>query len=165
MIKLEWIPPSDKALLELYANDLSQKVTEVMFFVMFAVGYLLLAAIAILLGRLLRLLFRLPTSLHESDILHVYMNNAFFSIAALITLIMRSLVSWETYDNDGITLVLIMAIIPSVVIPLVVWGIRFPVLHKMGWRKGIGFFLLSIVLFSIFYSVALLFVCAVAIGI
>lgn len=164
MIKVDWIPPSDENLKTIYANDLITKILEVVLFVMFAFAYLLLAAIGILLGRLFRRIFKIQISLHESDILYVYLNNAFFSIAAIVTFIIRSVASTEEYEAESIEMVISLIVIPCIAIPLLVWCGRFAALHKLKLGKGILFYLMSFILLTAFYSFGISFVCAMAIG-
>lgn len=164
MIKVGWIPPSDPDLKEIYSDDLVSKVLDFFLFLVFAFAYLLLAAIGIILGRLFRKMFRIDVSVHESDILYIYLNNAFFSIAAIITFVIRSVASTEEYDSDSIGNVIFMIVLPCILIPLLLWSGRFAALHRLKLGKGILFYLLSIVLLSIFYTISISLVCALAVG-
>lgn len=164
MIKVGWVPPSPPDLKALYSDDILSKVIDFFLFLVFAIAYLLLAAIAILFGRLFRSLFKIPVTKDESDILYVYLNNAFFSIGAVVTLVVRSSASVEEYDIDSIVIVLVMIVLPCIVIPLLLWCGRFAALHKLGFVKGFLFYLFSFVLLSAFYTTGIVMVCAAAIG-
>lgn len=165
MIKVGWIPPSDQSLKEVYSDDLKSKGMDLFLFLVFALAYLVMSAISIFIGRFFRRIFKINTTLDESDILHVYLNNAFFSIAAIITLILRSIASTEVYETDSIVQVIMMIVFPSIMIPLLVWCGRFASLHGLKVGKGILFYLLSFFLFSLTYGISITLVCAFAIGI
>jgi hypothetical protein len=164
MIKLGWIPETSKDLVEIYSNDLVQKIFELLIFFLFAVYFIVFSAFSLLIGRFLRLLFKINMPRNESDILYVYLNNAFFSISAIIALIIRCSASLETHDEKSITEVLSMIIIPTVFFPLVIWSVRFAMLHQMKLMKGVVFFLTSVVLFTIFYFLTSLIVCLAIVG-
>jgi hypothetical protein len=141
-----------------------QKIFELLIFFLFAVYFIIFSAFSLLIGRFLRLLFKINMPRNESDILYVYLNNAFFSISAIIALIIRCSASLETHDEKSITEVLAMIIIPTVFFPLVIWSVRFAMLHQMKLMKGVIFFLTSVVLFTIFYFLTSLIVCLAIVG-
>ncbi len=153
MEKVDWIPTASKELLEQYNNDLSQKVLEVFLFVFFALSYLLLAFFAIMIGRFFKMLFRVKLTHHESDILMVYLNNAFFSIGAIIALVLRCMASLEVYDSDGLAKLLIMICGPIAFILSLVWAVRFAILHRLGFGRGTGFVLGTAILYGALYFV------------
>ena len=164
MVKVEWIPPSAENLLEVYNNDIVEKFMEIFLFLIFATTFLVVAGLSIVSGRFFKWLFKIDITKRESDILFVYMNNAYFSFTAVIALFIRSVASNETHDINSVTEVLLMIILPVVFITLPVWSIRFARLHNMKFLKGSLFFLFSIILFGLFYSISSLFISAIVLG-
>jgi len=160
MEKLEWIPQTTSDLMELYGNDLIQKFMEVYFFILFALLYLASAAISIFSGRLLRNLFKAQVSRDESDILFNYLNNSFFSIAAAVAFVLRCMAATATHEEEGIALVITSIFLPTVAIGTLVWSFRFAQLHKMGAAKGIGFGLVSFLLYTTLFFVVSFFITA-----
>lgn len=165
MIKVEWVPPSNKDLLEIYNNDFVEKFAEALFFILFAIAYLVMAGLSILTGRLFRLLFSIKVTRRESDILFVYLNNAYFSFTAIVALFIRSVASNETHDMESVGLVLAMIFLPIVIPTILIWAIRFAILNRMGWGKGIFFAIISIAILGLFYIFSGLIICAVIVGI
>lgn len=145
MIKVGWIPETQQELFDIYSNDLLGKVAEITFFIVLALCYLLLAALSVLFGRLFRMMFGIKITRHESDILFVYLHNAFFSITAIIALVLRSSASLQTHDEDSIFQFLAIMVVPAIFIPLVIWCVRFAYLQKLNFLKGSLFFLLGII--------------------
>lgn len=150
MVKLNWIPPTASKMLDLLNNDLSQMGIQLMMFVFFAVAYLLLIIFSILTGRLWRGILKIKITKKESDILFVYLNNTFFSIAAVVGLIVRCMVSQETTDIESIGSGLMVIFFPLCLLLNTIWAIRFARLNGMNTGKGIMFFLLT----TIFYPVS-----------
>lgn len=91
LIKLDWIYGQD-VLKAAYNNDISQAIMQFMIFVIFAVSYFVLIVLSVLLGRIFRLIFKMPVTRHESDILFTYLNNILFIITASIAFIIRCIV-------------------------------------------------------------------------
>jgi hypothetical protein len=58
-----------------------------------------------------------------------------------------------------------MFILPSVFVPLIVWSVRFAMLHQMKFLKGALFSLTALTLFSIFYFFASYIVSMTMIGV
>lgn len=165
MSKVGWIPPSEEHLLELYSDDLVQKGVEVILFFFFALSYLVLAGIGILLGRMFRSIFKLALGRDESDILNIYLNNAFFSIGAIVLLIVRSVASTQVYDETSISEVIGMIVLPSIFIPTVIWSVRMAYLHKLNWLKGFLYFIFATTLYSSIYGIGIWLVCAFGVGV
>lgn len=151
MIKAGWVPESNAELVELYNNDLAQRGIELLFFAAFALVYLLLAGISIVFGRFLRMVFNIRISVHESDILQVYLNNAVFSLAAITVFILRCFISTEVYEAESIGAFVALLSLPIAAVPCLVWSVCYPVLQKLVWWKAILFVPLSLVLFGLFY--------------
>lgn len=151
MEKLEWIPQTSEDMMEYYSNDLVQKFLEVYFFILFAVLYLLSAAISIFTGRLFRLLFKLNVTRDESDILFNYLNNAFFSIAAVCAFVLRCMAAIATHDEESIAIVIISIFLPTVAVGMLIWNIRFLQLHKVKFGRGVVFAVVSLLFHTTLY--------------
>lgn len=152
MVKLDWIPPTETKMLDWLNNDISQMGIQFMMFVFFAATYLFLVIFSVVSGRLWRVIFKIRTTKRESDILFVYLNNTFFSIAAVVGLIVRCMVSKETTDLDSISEGLITIFFPLCLLLNTVWAIRFAKLNGMNAGKGIGFFLLTTIFYPLFFA-------------
>lgn len=154
LVKLDLIPATSKALLDLYNNDLSQMLMQFMIFVIFAITYFLLILFSILIGRLFRRLFKIAITRRESDILYIYLTNALFSIASLVSLWARSSTSTETGDSKEISTI-IFSIFLLILLPLfTLWAVRFSQLNGLKLSKGIGFTLTVMVVYTFFFSLA-----------
>ena len=151
-VKLDWIPQTSGSNLEILNNDLSQMALQFMWFIIFAISYFVTALLAIATGRTFRFLLRLKTTKRESDILFIYLNNAFFSITAIIALCVRAVTSMEMTDTETLGQGLMMIFLPTCFFLLLLWAIRFAVVQKMGFLKGAVFFLFSTVLFTMLYT-------------
>lgn len=165
LIKVEWIPPSDTQLLEFYNHDIMEKFVEVLLFFLLAIVYIVFSAISILAGRLFRKIYRIQISTKESDILYIYLNNAFFSFAAIVAMSIRSVASLQTHDEESIgefvtTIGLIVALIP-----MVLWCIRYARLTHMTLVKGLLFFVMvfpvQALLYGLFTAAAAMFIIGV----
>lgn len=153
MLKLKWIPPTESQMLEWLNNDISQMGIQFMMFMFFAVTYLALVTFSIVSGRLWRAILKIQVTKKESDILFIYLNNAFFSIAAVVGLVVRCMVSMQTTDSDTLAQGLLIIFLPLCLVANTIWSIRFAVLNKMSFGKGAVFFILT----SIFYPLGFAF--------
>jgi hypothetical protein len=151
MEKLEWIPQTSAEMMEFYSNDLMQKFMEVYFFILFAALYLLSAAISIFSGRLFRMIFKLNVSRDESDILFNYLNNAFFSIAAVIAFALRCMAAIATHDEESIMIVVVSIFLPTAAIGMLIWSFRFAQLHQVKIGKGLLFGLVTLLFYTMLY--------------
>lgn len=154
MEKLEWIPQTSKEMMEYYSNDLVQKFMEVYFFILFAILYLISAAVSIFSGRFFRMVFKLKISRDESDILFNYLNNAFFSLAAVTAFVLRCMAAIATHDEESIAIVVISIFLPSIAIGLLIWSFRFAQLHGLKIIKGFLFGLVSLIFYTTFFFFA-----------
>jgi hypothetical protein len=152
MVKLDWIPPTETKMLDWLNNDISQMGIQFMMFVFFAATYLILVIFSILSGRVWRAILKFRTTKRESDILFVYLNNTFFSIAAVVGLIVRCMVSKETSDMDSISEGLITIFFPLCLLLNTIWAIRFAKLNGMNAGKGIAFFLLTTIFYPLCFA-------------
>jgi hypothetical protein len=154
MVKLGWIPPTSSTQLEAYNNDLLQMFFQFMFFLFFAVCYLVMALLSILTGRLLRKIFVPPISRRESDILFIYLNNACFSIAAIVALWARCSASAETTSTEEISAIVFTIFLLLFLPVLILWSVRFSILNRIPGFKKAGFILVSVVLLTTFYCLS-----------
>lgn len=103
LIKLDWIY-GVADLKAVYNNDISQAIMQFMIFVIFAVSYFVLIVVSVLLGRLFRLMFKIPVTRQECDILFTYLNNILFILTASLAFFVRCIVPAENAaDDNGIT--------------------------------------------------------------
>lgn len=160
LVKLNWIPPTDAKMLNWLNNDLSQMGIQFMMFVFFAIIYLVLVVFSIFSGRLWRSILKIKITKKESDILFIYLNNAFFSIAAVIGLVVRCMISMQTTDAESIGQGLIVIFLPLCLVLTIIWSIRFALLNKLGFLKGLLFFLFSTIFYSVGFALGQLFTVA-----
>jgi hypothetical protein len=151
-VKLEWIPGTSSANMEVLNNDLSQMSLQFFWFLIFALAYFALAMIAIGTGRLLRAMLKIRITKRESDILFIYLNNAFFSITSVVALCVRASTSLEHTDADSLSQGLATIFFPTCFLLVALWSIRFAVVQKLSWWKGAVFFLLGAVVFTSLFT-------------
>jgi len=152
MVKLDWIPPTGSKMLDWLNNDLSQMGIQFMMFVFFAITYLVLIIFSIITGRLWKAVLKIKVTRRECDILFVYLNNTFFSIAAVVGLIVRCMVSLETTDSDSLGTGLIIIFFPICLLLNSIWAIRFAKLNGMNFSKGSVFFVLTTILYPLGFA-------------
>lgn len=150
-VKLEWIPQTSPETLNLLNNDLSQMGIQFMWFLIFAFTYFVLAILCIFSGRMLRSVLKIRVTKRESDILFTYLNNAFFSIAAIVALVVRCITSTELSDMQSISEGLMIIFTPMVILFTLIWAIRFIIVNKISFVKGVLFFLFSVVAYSFLF--------------
>lgn len=151
-VKLGWIPETSKANLDILSDDISQMTLQFIWFLIFAISYFVMAIFSILAGRVLRTIFKIKTTRRETDILSIYLNNAFFSISAIIALIIRSITSLETTDQETLTNGLLTIIFPMVALLIFVWAIRFAFVHRLSFLRSSFFFILSMVGYTLMFT-------------
>lgn len=152
MVKLDWIPPTGSKMLDWLNNDLSQMGIQFMMFVFFAITYLALIIFSIITGRLWKAVLKIKITRRECDILFVYLNNTFFSIAAVVGLIVRCIVSLETTDSDSLSTGLLTIFFPICLLLNSIWAIRFAKLSGMSFSKGTLFFVLTTILYPLGFA-------------
>lgn len=160
MVKLEWIPPTASQMLDWLNNDLSQMGIQFMMFIFFAITYLTLVIFSIITGRLWRGILKIQVTKKESDILFVYLNNSFFSIAAVVGLVVRCMVSLQTTDADSLGSRLIVIFFPICLLASTIWAIRFAKLNKLSFGKGTVFFILTTIFYPLGFAFGQLFTVA-----
>lgn len=154
MAKVGWFSTTNEDIREQISNsDLVQIEYEAFAFIAFAVTYFLLITISLATGRFIRNWLTTEVSKKESDILMITFFNAFFSLTALTALLIRCFVSFR--DNDlptilGGTGVILMGIC---FLLTTVWAIRFAYLNKVKTTRAIFFFLLSVIVYTIMFTV------------
>lgn len=155
LIKVNWIPVTDKALQETYGNDISQMLMNLMVFLVFALTYCLLCLFSIMAGRILRLVFSVATTKQETDILFIYLTNVIFSIAAVLALFFRCGVTAEMVDQMNVSASAMWAsFVLLLFIPLEIWGYRFAKLNGLKGVRRIAFVVIIPFSLSIFYGFA-----------
>lgn len=164
MVKADWIPATSSDLLETYNDDISSMFVEVMMFFMFAVGYLVLAVLSVLGGRLLRLLFKPVVTSRESDILFVYLHNALFSISMILALWARSTTSTHTGDVDHITQIIFGIFLVLCFFATLVWAPRFAWLNGLRGLRLVGFVLTAIIAYTLLFGIGNALITAVLVG-
>lgn len=163
MIKQNWIPVN-KELQEQYGNDIFQMFFELMIFLIFAVAYFVQILLSVLAGRLLRVLFKVPVTRNESDVLFCYLNNSFFSIAALMAFVFRCGTQYEQIEGSS-TESGIMALSVLLSFCLVTWwSMNFARLNQLSVFRKIGFYVFAISLFTVLYGIGMSAICLFVIG-
>jgi hypothetical protein len=159
MIKVGWVPEPNEASAVWYENELMETLLDVFVFLLYAILYVSFAILSVLIGRLLRVIFRLKLPRTESDILLIYLNNAFFSFTAVSTLFIRSIVSTATHEEESISAFLAQGFIFPIIVLTLLWAIRFCYLHKVIWWKSILYVIFSVSIYTIFYLITSYIVC------
>ena len=98
LIKLNWVF-GEEEMVAVYNNDISQAVIQLYFFLIFAVAYFILIVISALLGRLFRIIFKMPVTRQESDILFTYLNNILFLITSTLAFFLRCIVPFRNVEG------------------------------------------------------------------
>jgi len=154
MAKVGWFATTDEWVKEQISNsDLIEIQYEALAFIAFAVTYFLLIALSLATGRGIRKWLTPEVSRKESDILMITFFNSFFSLTALTALLIRCVVPFA--DNDfatiiggtGVILIAICFVLTAV------WAIRFLYLNNVRGLKTILFFLLSVIIYTIMFSI------------
>lgn len=163
MIKQSWIPVNND-LQEKYGNDIFQLFFELIIFVIFALAYFTQILLSVVAGRVLRFLFSVPVTKRESDVLFCYLNNAFFSIAALLAFVFRCGMQYDqiqgTSKENGI-----MAFCFLTSFCLVTWwSVNFARLNQLSVVRKLFFFVFSILLFTLLYGLGTSAICLFIIG-
>lgn len=163
MMKQRWIPV-DTAMMVTYENDITQMIMEFLIFLMLAGAYFVQLLLSVLAGRLLRVVFQVGVTRKESDILFCFLNNSFFSLAALMAFFLRMGVQYEQIENtpteNGIYAICIMISFCLVS----VWSFRFAKLNGLSTVKIGLFYLFAIVLFTLLYGIGMSAICAFLLG-
>jgi hypothetical protein len=121
-------------------------------FLIFAASYFLMAIVSIAFGRFFRAILKIKVTKRESDILFIYLNNAFFSITSIVALCVRAVTSLEMTDSDTIGQGLALIFLPTCFVLVLLWTIRFAMMHKLGFLKGFIFFLFSGFIFTFLFA-------------
>jgi hypothetical protein len=163
LIKQDVIP-ADKELQAHYGNDIMQMFMEFMVFVIFALAYSVLIVLSVLSGRLVRSVFKVPVTRTESDILFAFLNNSFFSVAALLAFLFRCTMQYEqiegTETESGVTG---FCILLSFVLT-VWWSVRFARLNHLSVVKKLIFYVVSITWFTILFGLGMAAICMFILG-
>ena len=154
MVKLELIPETSEAMLKIYNNDLGQMAVQFLYFVAFAILYIVAVLFSVFSGRLFRMMFKVQIKRRESDILMIYLNNALYSFTAIIALWARSTTSFETGDEDFIIDALVNLVLGLFFVLTLLWSIRYVILNKLKPLKAVMFVILATIIYSFFFGLA-----------
>lgn len=162
MVKLDWIPKSSKDMMEMLNNELHEMGIQLIMFLGFAVTYIVSVCFSILSGRLIRLIFEVPISKPESDILFTYLNNILLSFMILITFLFRcSFSMFSLGDNSSDVMVGMWAVLFLILFPIVLlWCIRFGKNNGMETAKIVLFTFVTVLPLSILFSWVTMFLTA-----
>lgn len=152
-VKVGWIPETSEDNLKVISDDISQMTLQFIWFLIFAISYFILAIASILSGRLFRSMFKINITKRESDILFIYLNNAFFSISAVIALIIRSIASLETTDQESLSTGVLTIIFPLVLFFILVWAVRFAIVNKISFLRSSLFFISSLFAYTLLFTI------------
>ena len=101
LVKVNVIDEPDETLTNLYGNEQSGIMINVIFFVVLAISYFILQAILVLLGRLYRFIASPAPNTAANDMLFIHMGNQVFILGALGGLIMRLIHTSQTIDAEN----------------------------------------------------------------
>jgi len=140
LIKLDWIF-GEEELLKVYNNDISQAIMQFMIFVIFAVAYFILIIVTVLIGRLFRVVFKLPVTRHESDILFTYLNNIIFLITSSLAFFLRCIVPFRNVEGQENTVAVVMLSSYALIYGIMIyrWSKRFSLLNNLSRGKSTSF--------------------------
>lgn len=156
--------PVNKELQEQYGNDLIQMFMEFAIFLIFAVAYTVLIVVSVLSGRFIRSVFKVPVTRSESDILFAYLNNSFFSVAALLAFLFRCSVQYDQIEGTGTeTSITVFCVFIGLVLTIW-WSIKFAKLNQLSIVKKLIFYMVSITWFTIVFGVGMSAVCFFVMG-
>lgn len=155
MIKQDWIPVH-KELQDHYNNDLMEIYYQLVIFIIFAVAYFGQILLTVLTGRLLRVMFKIPVTRTESDILFAYLNNTFFSLSALMAFLIRCSMQYEEIKNaegtiNGITMFCLLLTFGLITW----WSVNFARLNKLSIWRRLFFYLFSIALYTLMLGICM----------
>lgn len=139
LIKMDWIY-GDAKLAAVYNNDISQALIQFFIFLCFAVSYFILVVIAVLVGRLFRVIFKLPVTRQECDILFTYLNNIFFIITATLAFFNRCIIPAVNVEGSD-TVPIVIVCIYSVMFGIMIfsWAGRLALLNNLQASKRMAF--------------------------
>ena len=119
LIKLNWVF-GEEDMKAVYNNDILQAVAQLYFFLIFAVAYFILIVFSVLLGRLFRIIYKMPVTRQESDILFTYINNILFLITVSLAFFLRCIVPFRNVegmlDEAAWTILIVYLIIFGIII-------------------------------------------------
>jgi len=93
-IKQGWIQSESQSKVEVYNNDIGHWMMQAMLFLVYAACYFVVLFLLVLLGRLLRKIFKPIESSRVTDVVFIHLNNIFFITGAICSFIVR-------FDNVG----------------------------------------------------------------
>ena len=132
LIKLDLVFGED-AMKAAYNNDITQALAQLYFFLIFAIAYFILIVISALLGRLFRIIYKMPVTRQESDILFTYLNNILFLITCSLAFFLRCIVPFRNIegieDQAGSAVLVVYLILFGIIIFR--WAGRLALLNNL----------------------------------
>lgn len=152
LIKLNWIYGVDKQK-EAYNNDITQAIIQFIIFLCFAVSYFVLVLCAVLAGRFFRMIFKMPVTRQESDILFTYLNNILFIITAALAFFLRCIVPYENVEgNDSITYIIFGVYSLLFGVMIFRWAARLALLNNLKASTRLPFQILITITTTLFFA-------------
>lgn len=138
LIKLDWIF-GEEEMVAVYNNDISQAIMQFFIFVIEAVAYVVLVVVAAMLGRLFRVIFKMPVSVQECDILFIYLNNILFILTSSLAFLLRCVVPYRNIQGqENAVAVIILGIYAILYLVMIFqWSGRLALLNNL--RQGARF--------------------------
>lgn len=132
LIKLDVIFGEDD-MKAVYNNDITQAIAQFYFFLIFAIAYFILVVLSVLLGRLLRIIFKMPVTRQESDILFTYLNNILFLVTASLAFFLRCIVPYRNIEGSEDAAAYAILIVYAIVFGVLIsrWAGRLALLSNL----------------------------------
>ena len=132
LIKMNWIF-GEENIKAVYNNDISQALMQFFIFICFAVYYCVLVVVSVLAGRLFRIIFKLPVTRQECDILFTYLNNVLFLITSLLAFMLRCMVPFRNIQGEEGTAGAVVILVYTIIFGIMIfrWGGRFALLNNL----------------------------------
>lgn len=152
-VKVGWLAPANEYLKEELGNDLFQMGYEAGMFALFAITYFISIILSIATGRIIRNWLTPEVSRKESDILMITFFNSFLTITAVTALTLRIFVRFQDNELDAILSGMFIILFLTCLLLTIIWAFRFVQLNSVKGWKAFLFFLLSIVVYTILFSI------------
>lgn len=153
LIKLDFIF-GEENIKAVYNNDISQALMQFFIFICFAVYYSVLVVVWVLAGRLFRIIFKLPVTRQECDILFTYLNNVLFLITASLAFILRCIVPFRNIKGDEDAAGGIIFIVYGLIFGIMIyrWAGRFALLNNLNPSTKLRFKIVVTIVTTIFFA-------------
>lgn len=153
LIKMDWIF-GEEALKAAYNNDISQALMQLFIFLCFGVSYSILVVVSVLTGRLFRIMFKIPITRQESDILFTYMNNVLFLITSSLAFILRCIVPFRNVEGEESGVAGAMIIIYGLLFGILIfrWAARLALLNNVSVSRRLTFQITVTIITTVFFA-------------